>query len=262
MQSNHCSNDGMQNASAESHAAASPSAVEHLTAQEVKDVIAEWNKEIGAREEASTQPSIAAVAATLDISEAEACRLLRVVRQKRQAGNLARRKRLTWRAFAAVGIMSICGYLFNDTLEATNQRDGTFVVDNVQVRPAAADDNVLAYPLDKQVTRMDVRLTYNPPSLWHFLVGPSWRPAQSALYLMTRAGQRLDTFPLPGGSSAGITQGWLRHTGNHQYTEGFAFPASALRGGGTVLWFSQAADDHPEQTFAVPVVDQSTNASN
>lgn len=258
MQSNHVPSDKAQTSGAEAHTAP-PAVVERLTEQEVQGVIAQWNKEAGERDAAGAQPSLAAVAATLDISEAEASRLLQAVRQARQGKPAARRKRLVGRAAAAMGALVIGGCLFNSSLADTNRQEGTFVVDSVQVRPAVPSDNVLAYPLDKQVVRMDVRLTYNPPSLWRFLAGPDWHPAQLPSYLTTNAGQRIDTFPVPGGSGAGITRGWLRHTGPRQYTEGFAFPTSALRGGGATLSFGQGADDRPEQPISVPVADQSAN---
>lgn len=256
MNTHHIAGDETRKTKIDAVAASSAPVDERLSEQEVQDVIAEWNTEAAERDAASTQPSLAAVAATLDVTEAEARRLLTVVRAQRQSSLQAGRRRLGVLAAVAAGMLLTGGYLFNSSLEQTNRLAGAFTVDGTDVRLAAAGDNITAYPLDKAVTRMDVRLTYNPPSLWHYLIGPSWQPATGELYLVNKAGQRLETFPVLGGGSAGITRGWLRHTGAHEYMEGFAFPASALRGGGATLWFGQAADGSQEQTLTVPVAAQ------
>lgn len=245
--------------SASSQTSSPISDVEHLTQEEVQEVVALWTQQMGARQ--NELPRLADVAAALDVSEEEAHQLLMRARQMRQTKAQQRRRSIYIAVSATLASLAVAGSLWNAQLARINQQLGPFSVVESKVIPLNADALSNVYGPGANVTRVDVLFRYHPPSLWRAIVGPNWQPSNQMGYLTDGEGRKYEYFSkgsekqsatLP---RASMTSGWFQPRGGQVYSFGYAYPTAYLPSSVTNLTLhgSIAADNHEAVPFFVDI---------
>ena len=237
--------------------AVTTSAVEHLTQEELREVVTLWKEQRGDEQRQSELPQLNDVATALDVSEAEARHLLTRVRQVRQKKARQRRVLTVVVLSATLAFVIVAMLRWNTQLAYLNQQEGPFSTLGRQIVPLKANMLSDTYGPGAKVTRVDVLLRYNPPSLWRAIVGPDWNPSKQMGYLTDQEGRKYENFSRGSeqGPKVSMTTGWLKPLGGQVYSLGYAYPAARLPVSATNLTLhgSVAADNQDPVPFFVDI---------